>query len=119
MTDTVDGLLCYLYVVCLKAYFTFSIDTGAAVGIVLTCTGPLIFLVGVLIGVLIYYCVSKQPLQNTKVKSQLSDQQQETVISSTPPEYAEVIRLRQNRAYELTQIGIKMTANKAYQPMQH
>ena len=105
----------------LKAYFTLSIDTGAAVGIVLTCTAPLIFLVGVLVGVLIYYCVSKRRLQNSKFESSLSDQQQQTVVLSTPPspEYAEVIKLRQNRAYELTQTGIEMTANKAYQPMQH
>ena len=95
--------------------------TGATVGIVLACTAPVIFLVGVLVGVLIYYCVSKRRLQNSKPESSLSDQQQQTVLSSTPPspEYAEVIKLRQNRAYELTQTGIEMTANKAYQPMQH
>ena len=108
-------------------YFTFSIGsidfftTGATVGIALACTAPVIFLVGVLVGALVFYCVSKQQLRNTKPESSLSDQQQQRVTSFTPPtpEYAEVIKLRQNRAYELTQTGIEMTANKAYQPMQH
>ena len=95
--------------------------TGATVGIVLACTAPVIFLIGILAGVLIYHCVSKQRLQNTKLESSLSHQQQQSVTSSTPPspEYAEVIKLRQNRAYELTQTGIEMRANKAYQPIQH
>ena len=109
----------------LKVYFILSIDTcntGATVGIVLTCTAPVIFLAGVLVGVLIYYCIRKQPLQNSKPESSVSQQQQQqTAIYSTPPspDYAEVIKLRQNRAYELTQTGIEMTANKAYQPIQH
>ena len=95
--------------------------TGATVGIILACIAPVIFLVGVLAGVLIYHCVSKQQLQNTKHESSPSHQQQQSVTASTPPspEYAEVIKLRQNRAYELTQTGIEMRANKAYQPMQH
>ena len=106
-------------VLCLKVCSTLptgtvdSLTTGATVGIVLACTAAVIFSVGVLVGVLIF---SKQRSQSPKPDSSLSHQQEQTSnpLQQTSPEYAEVIKLRQNKAYELTQTGIKVRANEAY-----
>ena len=94
------------------------LTTGATVGIVFACTAVVMFSVGISVGILIYNCISKQRSQSPKPDSSLSHQQEQTISYNPPqqtsPEYAEVIKLRQNKAYELTQTGIKVRANEAY-----
>ena len=110
-----------------------SLTTGATVGIVLACTAAVIFSVSILVGVLIYNCISKQQSQSPKPDSSLPHQQEQIVSSNplqqTSPEYAEVIKMRQNRAYEQTVSSsnllqqtspeyaevIKMRQNRAYE----
>ena len=99
-----------------------SLNISTAVGIAVASTAVVVFIAGFLAGVLVYHYISKHQSQGSK--SLPSHQQQQTISSSNPlqqtgPEYAEVIKLRQNRAYEDTQTGIEMRANEAYQPMQH
>ena len=99
-----------------------SLNINAAVRIAVASTAVMVFIAGFLAGVLVYHCISKYRSQRSK--SLPTHQQQQTISSSNPlqqtgPQYAEVIKLRQNRAYEDTQSGIEMRANKAYQPMQH
>ena len=101
-----------------------SLNISAAVGIAVASTTVVVFIAGFLAGVLVYHCISKLQSQGSKSESSPSHHQQQTISSSNPlqqtgPEYAEVIKLRQNRAYELTQTGIEMRANEAYQSTQH
>ena len=100
-----EGVL-YLCFSTLQTGTVDSLTAGATVGIVLACTAVIIFSVGISVGVLIYNCVSKQRSQSPKPDSSLSHQQEQIVSSNslqqTNPEYAEVIKLRQNRAYEQT-----------------
>ena len=86
-----------------------SLTIGAIVGITVVSTAVVIFIAGVLAGVLVYHCIIKYRLQSSKPESS-SHQQPQAVSSSnsleqTGPEYAEVIKLRKNKAYELTQTG--------------
>ena len=88
--------------------------------VVLFITG---LLVGVLVGVSLYHCIIKHQALSSKLASS-SHQQKKTVSSSNPlqqtgPQYEEVMELRQNTAYEPTQTGIKMRPNEAYGPTQH
>lgn len=90
--------------------------------IAVSITAVVVFIAGVLAGVLVYYCIIKHKSQSFKPDPS-SHQQQQTASSSNPlqqtsPEYAEVVKLKQNKAYELTQSSIEMTANEAYQPKQ-
>ena len=86
-----------------------SLTIGAIVGITVVSTAVVIFIAGVLAGVLVYHCIIKYRSQSSKPESS-SHQQPQAVSSSnlleqTGPEYAEVIKLRKNKAYELTQTG--------------
>ena len=101
-----------------------SLSTGAAIGVAVV-----IFIAGTLVGVLatilVYHCMSKQHSQSPKPESP-SHQQQQAISSvsasnlpqQTSPEYEEVIKLRQNTAYEHIQTDIEMRVNEAYRPMQ-
>ena len=104
---------------------------GTAVGIAVATTAVGIFIAGVIAGILIHHCIIKQQSRNSKHESSSkrqqqpsSHQEQQAVPSSnslrqTGPEYEEVVRLRQNAAYELTQTGIELKVNEAYQHIQH
>ena len=107
---------------------------GTTVGITVTTTAVGIFIAGVLAGILIHHCIIKHRSQNSKPKSpsEQSEQQQQpsshqehqAVTSSNPlrqtgPEYEEVVKLRKNAAYELTQTGIELKVNEAYQYIPH
>ena len=66
-----------------------------------------------------YHCINKHRIQNYKPESSSSHQEQQAVSSSNPLQqtnqvYAEVIKLRQNKAYELTQNDFEM---RTYWPM--
>ena len=93
-----------------------SFTTGTIVGIAVSIASVFAFITGALAGILVYYCISKhQSHQNSKPEP--SSHQQQEVIPSNPlqqtdPEYAEVIKLRQNKAYELTQTRIEIRANQ-------
>ena len=100
------------------------LNISTAVGIAVASTTVVIFIAGLLAGILVYHCISKHQSQGSKSESFPSQQQQQTISSANPlqqtgPEYAEVIKLRLTRAYEDTQTGIEMRSNEAYQPMQH
>ena len=106
-----------------------SLSTGAAVGIAVVTTAVVIFVAGILVGVLatilVYHCINKQHSQNSKPESPSHQQQQaiSSVSASNPqqqtsPEYEEVIKLRQNTAYEHIRTDIEMRVNEAYLPMQ-
>jgi len=92
------------------------------VGIAVASTAVVVFIAGVLAGVLLYHCISKHQSQTSKQQAVLfSHQLPQSVSSSNPlpqtgPEYEEVVKLRKNASYELTKPGIEMKANEAYQP---
>ena len=104
-----------------------TLPTDATMLIAVSTTAIVVFiaglLVGVLAGVLLYHCVIKHQACGSKLESS-SHKQKKTVSSSNPlkqtgPQYEEVLELKQNRAYEPTQTGIEMRPNEAYGPMQH
>ena len=74
-------------------------------GIAVVSTAVMAFIAGVLAGALLFYCISKHQSQNSKFET--SSQRQRELTASSPhplrqtgPEYAEVIKLKQNKAYE-------------------
>ena len=85
-------------------------------------TVVVIFTAGVLAGVLVYHCIIKHQSKSSKPDtSSFNEQPQAVPVSSsdplqqTDPEYEEAIKLKQNKAYEETQIDIEMKANESYQ----
>ena len=108
-----------------------SLTTGATIGIAVASTAVVVFVAGVLAGVLLYHYISKHQSHILKPESSSDQQQQEVsfthqqVVSSsnplqqTGPEYEEVVKLRKNVSYELTKTGIETKANEAYQSTQH
>ena len=77
------------------------------------------FIVSVLAGVLLFYCISKA--QSQRSKSETSSNQQQQV----GPEYEEIqaisrekIVMRENMAYGPAQ-RIELSENVAYEPVQH
>ena len=121
-------------------YFSYNLGSEcgvsqcwSVVGIAVASTAVVVFIVGVLAGVLLYHCISKHRSQDSKPELSSHEQkqaalsslkQQKAVPSPNPlqetgPEYADVIKLRQNVVYGLTQTGIEMRAKEAYRPMQH
>ena len=113
-----EVLLYVLYVThCM--YFSLCIGTvepltiGAAVGIIVACISVVIFITGIVAALLMYHCINKHRVQNCKSESLSSHQLQRAESSSNPlqqtnQEYAEVIKLKQNKAYELTQNDFEM-----------
>ena len=95
-------------------------STGGAVGIAVVVTGTIALTVGVLVGVLLYYYISKHRSQSTKISSH---QQQQAVSSSeevSAPAISqkEKIEQRENLAYGSMQ-KIELRENAAYVPVQH
>ena len=93
-----------------------SFTTGTIVGIAVSIASVFAFITGALAGILVYYCISKHQCHQSS-KPEPSSHQQQEVMSSNPlqqtdPEYAEVIKLRQNKAYELTKTRIEIRANQ-------
>ena len=74
-----------------------SLGTGAAVGIAVVTTAVVIFIAGVLTGVLLYHCISNHQSQSSKPVSASNQLQQ------TGPEYEEVVELSENVAYRPTE----------------
>ena len=100
-------------------YFSLCKDTvepltiGTAVGITVACFAVVIFIGVIVAALLMYHCINKHQVQNYKPGSPSSHQQQRAESSSNPlqqtnQEYAEVIKLKQNTAYELTQTDFEM-----------
>ena len=117
-------------VVCLKPHFSPPTGTmgpvtnGATVGISVATATVVAFIIGVLAGALLFYCISKHQSQQQFKPEPPFHQEQKIVSSSNPlqqtvPEYEEVITLRKNIVYESTQTCIEMCANEAYGPMHH
>ena len=93
---------------------------GAAVGIIVACIVVVIFITGIVAALLMYHCINKHRVQNCKSESLFSYQLQQAESSSSPlqqtdQEYADVIKLKQNKAYELTQNDFEM---RTYWPIQ-
>ena len=88
-----------------------SLNTGAAVGIAVVTTAVVIFITGVLTGVLLYHCISNHRSRSFKAVS-VSNQ-----LKQTGPEYEDVMELSENMAYRPTQ-SIEMRANEAYRLVQ-
>ena len=84
-------------------------------------TGTIALTVGVLTGVLLYYCISKHQSQGVKISSH---QQQQQAVSSSEEVSAqatsqeEKIDQRENLAYGSMQ-KIELKPNEAYVPVQH
>ena len=100
-------------------YFSLCKDTvepltiGTAVGITVACIAVVISIGVIVAALLMYHCINKHEVQNYKPGSPSSHQQQRAESSSNPlqqtnQEYAEVIKLKQNKAYELTQNDFEM-----------
>ena len=83
-------------------------------GITVVATGTIALAVGVLTGVLLYYCISKHQSQGVKVSSH----QQQQAVSSSEEVSAQTISQGENLAYGVTQ-KIELKANEAYVPVQH
>ena len=72
-----------------------------------------VFIAGLLVGVLLFYCITKCRSQNYKPKPSSHQPQQ------AGPEYEEVAEIGGSKvAYRLTQ-RIEMRTNEAYSPIQH
>ena len=79
--------------------------------IAVSTTAVVVFIAGLLVGVLVYHCIIKHQSPNSKPRSS-SCLQHQTVPSSdqpqqTDPEYEVVVELKPNTAYEFTQTGIE------------
>ena len=88
-----------------------GLNIGTTVGIAVVTTAVVIFIAGVLTGVLLYHCISNHRSQSSKPVS-VSNQ-----LQQTGPEYEEVVELSENMAYRPTQ-SIELRANEAYQHVQ-
>ena len=89
-------------------------------GIAVAATGTIALAVGVLAGVLLYYCISKHQSLSAKVSSH---QQQQAVssseeVSAQTISREEKIDQRENLAYGSMQ-KIELRANEAYVPVKH
>ena len=100
--------------------------TDPTMWIAVSTTAVVVFIAGLLVGVLtgfmLYHCIIKHEAWSSKLESS-SHKQKKTSSSSKPlqqtgPQYEEVMELRQNTAYEPKQSGIEMKPNEAYGPMQ-
>ena len=81
--------------------------------IAVSITVVVVLIAGVLVGVLLFYCIIKCRSHNSKPKPSSHRPQQ------AGPEYEEVAEIGENKvAYGLTQ-RIEMRTNEAYSPMQH
>ena len=89
-------------------------------GIAVVATGTITLTVGVLTGVLLYYCISKHQSQGVKISLH---QQQQAVssseeVSAQATSQEEKIDQRENLAYRSMQ-KIELKPNEAYVPVQH
>ena len=73
-------------------------------------TATIALIVGFLAGIFVYHCISNHQSQICKPSSHQQQQAAVAPLQQTGPEYEEVVELRQNRAYELTQ-NIDVRAN--------
>ena len=115
---------------CLKPHFSPPTGTmgpptnGATVGISVATATVVAFIIGVLAGALLFYCIGKHQ-SHQQFKPEPSFHQEQKIVSSsnplqqTGPVYEEVIELRTNIVYESTQTDIEIRANEAYGPMHH
>ena len=80
-------------------------------------TALIALFVGVLVGALLFYCISKHRSQRSKLSSH---QQQQAAVPQqrAGPEYEEVVELKENTAYGPVQ-SIELKACEAYVPVQH
>ena len=76
--------------------------------------------IGVLVGALLFYCISKHRAQNSKPKPSFHQQHQAAILPQqrAGPEYEEVVELKENTAYGPVQ-SIELKACEAYVPVQH
>ena len=77
-----------------------TISTDAALGITTVFIGTFTLFIGVLVGGLLFYCISKRRFLSSKTETS-SHQQQQAVVPQqrAGPEYEEVVELKENVAY--------------------
>ena len=97
--------------------------TCPAVEVAAAVTGTITLVIGVLTGVLmgglLFYCISKHQSQSSKPETSSHQQQQAAVPQHRAgPEYEEVVELKENMAYGPVQ-SIELKACEAYVPVQH
>ena len=93
-----------------------TISTDAALGMFI---GTFTLFIGVLVGGLLFYCISKHRFHSSKPETSSHQQQQAAVPQQCAgPVYEEVVELKENVAYGPAQ-GIKLKPCEAYVPVQH
>ena len=98
--------------------------TCPAVEVAAAVTGTITLVVGVLAGVLmgglLFYCISKHQSQSSKPETSSHQQQQQATVPQqrAGPEYEEVVELKDNTAYGPVH-SIELKACEAYVPVQH
>ena len=103
----------------ISAYPSGIPQTTLSIGVAVAIALVVAFIVCVLAGVLLFYCISKPHSQRSKSETSSNQQQQ------AGPEYEEIqgihrekIELRENMAYGPVQ-RIELNENVAYEPVQH
>ena len=96
-----------------------TISTDAALGITTVFIGTFTLFIGVLVGGLLFYCISKHQFKSSKTETSFYQQQQAAVPQQRAgPVYEEVVELKENVAYGPAQ-GIELKPCEAYVPVQH
>ena len=89
------------------------LNTDIVVGITAAVTGTSALTVGLLAGVLLFYCISNHRHQSSKLEA--ASHPQPEAVSVCDPQYEEVVELRQKCVS--THTRIEMKANEAYGPV--
>ena len=95
-----------------------TLTTVATLEIAVVVTGASAFVIGALVGILLYHCVSKHRSQLKPESSSHHQQQQADPEYELPVSSGAEINLRENIAYEPVQ-RIELRGNVAYGPVQH
>lgn len=87
--------------------------TSVTMWIAVSTTVVVVFIAGVLVGILLFYCITKYRSQNSKPKPSSHQPQQ------AGPQYEEVAEIGESRGADRPTQRFEMKTNEAYWPMQH
>ena len=91
---------------------------GAIVAIAVVIVGTIVLVVGVLVGVLLYYCIIKHSSLFKKHQSQLKPESSSHQQQQTDPEYEEVQAVQEYEVPVTTGAEFELREN-GYEPVQH